>query len=134
MTSQLAASNLALPLQIFLVQSEKQNSEANDPGKALVAWATFQQSLEVNLDELRDKVFIYISDEAACQNILESAVVRGSDSSQSRTMATYDAYLARVANIVDHAPDAEVKNQLRALDRSDKVQTMLKQRLQSSTP
>lgn len=75
MASDLAARNLTLPLQIFLTQTERQ-SDLVDASKAFGAWKTFQQSLDVNLDELRNKLFVYISDEAALQNLLDTTIVR----------------------------------------------------------
>ena len=73
MTSELASANLALPLQIFLAQAQR---AAPDASKALAAWTTFQQSLDVNLDELREKVLVYISDDATVANIMDTVVVR----------------------------------------------------------
>lgn len=74
-TSELFASNLALPLQIFMAQSNRQ-SNTIDETKALAAYTTFQQSMDVNLDEMRDKLSLYINDETTAANILDSAIVR----------------------------------------------------------
>lgn len=76
-TSELFASNLAFPLQIFMAQSNQQPNTISET-KALAAYTTFKQSLDVNLDEMRDKLSLYINDETIATNILDSAIVRQS--------------------------------------------------------
>ncbi|WFD42720.1 Golgi transport complex subunit 3 [Malassezia psittaci] len=117
----LAASTFALPLQIFVAQTEKENVQTIAPTKALAAWSTFQQGLEVNSVNLQEKLPMYISDEATIQEVVDGTV--------AKIIATFNVYKANVLEGVSRCNPSEVPKELSSLVPSSDLHELLKRRL-----
>lgn len=108
-------ASLALPLQIY----EKQPLKS--PSKAWAAWQTFQQSLDVNLDLIRNKIRMYV--QTADMPVLVHTIL-------TPLRATYDTFLESLAELSGNdADDAVAAQHLRTLQHTNELQKQLAQRL-----
>lgn len=121
--SQVAATNVTLPLQIYMKQREAHASEPFSPAKAVSAWETFQQSVRIHVGELHEKIHVYIGDEATARHLAEGAV--------AEIRKTYTAYTTHVASALGPAVDDEptAVQTLRTLQTPSELDAMLLERL-----
>lgn len=110
-------ASLALPLQIYEQQTAK------SPSKALAAWHTFQQSLDVNLDLAKGKIHAYVP-----ANDLATLI-------QATLTPLHTAYNAFITGLPllsgNNSDDVAAAQQLRSLPTADKLQAQLAQRFKS---
>ena len=110
-------ASLALPLQIYEQQTAK------SPSKALAAWHTFQQSLDVNLDLGKGKIHAYVP-----VNDLSTLI----QATLTPLHTAYNAFITGLPLLSGSDPDdVAAAQQLRSLPTADKLQAQLAQRFKS---
>lgn len=110
-------ASLALPLQIY------ERESAKSPIKALAAWHTFQQSLDVNLDLVKSKLHVYVP--ASDLSKLIQATL-------TPLHTTYNAFLIGLPQLsVIDTDDTAASQELHSLPQADELQAQLAQRLTS---
>lgn len=108
------SANLALPLQIFAQQASA------TPSKAWDAWKAFQQSLDVNVDDMRVKWPLY----------LDATQVEATRKAMLQALrATYEAFLARWQALVTGNSSDEACAQLSHVPPPEQLCTQLCQKL-----
>lgn len=108
-------ASLALPLQIYERQTAK------SPSKALAAWHTFQQSLDVNLELVKGKLHAYVP-----TNNLSTLI----QATLTPLHATYNVFLTGLPQLSGNdTDDMAAAQQLHSLPQADDLRAQLAQRL-----